>query len=274
MGMMERKNRYRGVNAHLMSRLQHEGGFQSFHSLFIAKLTFALNKVLPEQYWAKSEDTLSILQTFGNGKPIHRTVVPDVSLREAAAVQSSTGAAVDIVPSLYVDAPQPQDIRRPLSTVIYHTLEGKPVSVIELLSPSNKRGDRERSEYREKRYLLTRSGLALTEIDLLHEMPSIIDDLPPYPLDPSAHPYYIAISPAYGSSKTAVFWVGLNQPVPTLPIPLGENETVLCDFDQVYQETFEEGRFGYEVDYTQEPPHMQSYSPADQAQIHTVMEGK
>src|SRR5688572_13293980 len=55
------KNQYRGINAHLHSFWQSEGGWDSFHSSHITYLTAALKaKLLPKGYTAESQQSLQI----------------------------------------------------------------------------------------------------------------------------------------------------------------------------------------------------------------------
>ena len=67
--------------------------------------------------------------------------------------------------------------------------------------------------------------------------------------------------------QTDVFRFGINQPIPTIALPLLASESVVCDFDAVYQYTFNEG-FAGEVDYNLEPLRMETYSAADQSRIY------
>ncbi len=99
----------------------------------------------------------------------------------------------------------------------------------------------------------------------------MIEGLPPYPDDLSATPYYIAVTDPRTHDQTAIYRFGIDQPMPTLHIPLLSDEFIPCDFNQVYQETFEDGRFGEEVEYQHDPPHMNTYSPPDQQKIREVM---
>ncbi len=161
---MAKKNLYHGVNAHLMSFYQNERGYKSFHAAFVSKLTFYLNRFLPEQYRAVPEDTLQILRTLGNGRLALKTLSPDVAVRETDSGKKSIHPSGAAMPDLYVPLPAVQENKEPLSVVIYEQRREKPVTVIEVLSPGNKIGTEKRAEYQEKRYLITRAGVALVEL--------------------------------------------------------------------------------------------------------------
>lgn len=127
----------------------------------------------------------------------------------------------------------------------------KPVAVIEMLSPSNKISGEGRKEYIEKRYLITQSKIVLVEVDLPHESRSVTDLI--------------------RHDKTAIYRFGVNQPIPKIPIALLHDDVVVCDFDKVYQETFEKGLFGAILQENNEPVRMSAYSSTDQQKIRAVM---
>ena len=58
------KNQYRGINAHLHSFWQSEGGWDSFHTNHIADLMRLINTALPTGYVANIEQSLQI-RRFG-----------------------------------------------------------------------------------------------------------------------------------------------------------------------------------------------------------------
>ncbi len=266
---MAEKNRYQGVNAHLMSYLQNEDSYTGFHNLFIAILATTLNRQLYGQYRAKTEGSLRILKTLGNGQPLLKIVRPDVMLREKSTPTSQNLAASTVQPTQLLDMPELEDTDKPLSVVIYES--HKPVTVIEVVSPNNKIGTEKRGDYQEKRYLITRLGISLIEIDFLHETRSVIEGLAAYPNDPTSTPYYIAITDPAHNDKTAIYKFGINELIPTLNIPLLGDDVIACDFDKVYQQTFEDGVFDDDVNYAVVPARFSSYSPPDQHKIRDVM---
>jgi Protein of unknown function (DUF4058) len=88
------------------------------------------------------------------------------------------------------------------------------VTVIELLSPSNKRPGPDREQYLAKRRRLFASWVNLVEIDLLRAGPQLpMEDLQPCD-------YYALVS-RYGDRPSAGVWpIRLREPLPKVPIPL------------------------------------------------------
>jgi hypothetical protein len=167
-----------------------------------------------------------------------------------------------------------------LNAVVIHVAEdnslGRPVTRIELLSPTNKPPGEGYRQYREKRNATLRSGVSLIEIDYLHQTQSPIWSLPSYPdREAGAQPYNITVNdprPSLdkGLSKTYAF--GVDDPIPIIEIPLAGNDHLVFDLMVVYNETFERTRF-YQavVDYEQPPLALDTYSPVDQERIEARM---
>lgn len=268
---MAEKNWYQGVNAHLMSYHQNYTGYKGFHNNFVTYLSGHLNEMMGGRYRAATEDTLKILQTLGAGDPFSKITYPDISVREQSRQSPFATVGVGVVPDLYLPAPKVAEGTEPLAVAIYEKDLMKPVAVIEMLSPSNKISGEGRKEYIEKRYLITQSKIVLVEVDLLHESRSVIDDLPHYPHEPNSTPYYLAVTDLSRHDKTAIYRFGVNQPIPKIPIVLLHDDVVVCDFDKVYQETFEKGLFGAILQENNEPVRMSAYSSTDQQKIRAVM---
>ena len=65
----------------------------------------------------------------------------------------------------------------------------------------------------------------------------------------------------------------VDQVLPTVEIPLSNDDVFTLDFGSVYNQTYESLKaFSYRVDYDQVPDKFDSYSPEDQKRILAVME--
>ena len=279
-GVRSIRNQYRGINAHLHSY------WQSFHGNHIADLLRALRAVLlPMGYTADLESSLQV-------RRLDRTIdepESDVTIFDSHPVRPLLPITQRIsTPDLLV-LPVPEALQEPplserefMAIAIYKLVhrgrdQGTPVAWIELLSPSNKGGSQDAAIYREKRSQLIHSGLVFVELDYLHESGSTLGRLATYRVrrrqaaETDAHPYRIAIidpRPNFDEGKAYIAEFNVDEPIPTLTIPLNENDTLSFNFDQPYQKTYTETLYGLElVDYSQLPQHFDRYSPADQARI-------
>lgn len=273
------KNLYKGVNPHLHSRFQRGTddliNFRPFHSDHITNLSQTLNRLLPHPYRAISEQTLQVTAHPGS-KPTQP--IPDVTIFNRAPTRRDLGGLAALAPSVTWDAAVEEtlfdDEPHELSAVlIYQKVDmqrGIPVARIELLSPSNKLGGSYYYAYLKRRRECLQSGLPLVEIDYLHESGSPVVGLPAYPNDPNSYAYHVIVSdPRYPPTVKSVWAYGftVDAPIPTVIIPLAGDDTVTLALDEVYQYTFEAGKWGDEVDYLIPPERLATYSPADQAHI-------
>jgi hypothetical protein len=125
------------------------------------------------------------------------------------------------------------------------------VTVIELLSPSNKRPGPERLQYLAKRAAVLSSPAHLVEIDLLRGGPP----LPAIGTRPEG-PFSVIISRS-GDRPQAGFWpIGLRDRLPVVPIPVHpEDPPARLDLKAALHKVYDEGGFAYLLyDGEPEPP--------------------
>jgi hypothetical protein len=153
----------------------------------------------------------------------------------------------------------------PLQSV-RHQHHGEPLVRLELLSPANMSGGSYAYAYAQSRLKSLLAGSTLVEIDYLHEYTSPVPNLPHYPDHPAAQAYVITLSHPVKATLD-VYFFGLQDPIPTIPIPLAGSEIVNVNFNEPYQFTWAKSRFWAYLDYTDLPLRFASYRPADQAVI-------
>lgn len=275
-------NLYRGVNPNLNSLLQTPGTdsepslWGAFHATHLAHLADFLNQQLPPGYAAYTEQSLQVRGIeWGEDEPVekHRPR-PDVSIFQ----QQPSGVAVPAPTWQAAITETITELKRPTAVVIRYQEQpprlGQIVTRIELLSPSNKPGGGHASAYETKRIETLETGIPLIELDYLHETPAVIHTLPVYPDDPASHPWTIALSdprPVWQKGKVLVYGTHVDEPLPIAPIPLANGETLLFNYDPVYQYSFRARRYASLIDYSIPPVRLHTYSPADQAKIHQRM---
>ncbi|MFA0761173.1 MAG: hypothetical protein HZLCBSQH_001277 [Candidatus Fervidibacterota bacterium] len=132
---------------------------------------------------------------------------------------------------------------------------GELVTVIELLSPTNKRkGGFGWHEYLSKRHEVLFSQVHLVELDLLRggeRMPmkerkgTMTGD------------YRVLVSRWEWRPKAVAIGWSLREPLPTIPVPLeGQDEWVTLNLQEVFTTVYERGGYRYLLDYSRavEPP--------------------
>ncbi len=174
--------------------------------------------------------------------------VPDVGLMRTASGGAITGGGTGSAAPLVLEALTPVPIPQ-ITIEIRDVARRRLVTAIELLSPTNKRGDGRR-EYERKRRQLLRSTAHLMEIDLLRvgrRFP-VAQELPPVP-------YFVFLSRAERRGQVEVWPIPLDQPLPTVMVPLlPEDPDVPLDLQAALSHIYD--LYGYDdlLDYSRPPP--------------------
>lgn len=145
-----------------------------------------------------------------------------------------------------VEVPLPEEVRERYLEV-RDQVTGEVITIIEILSPSNKIAHRRR--YLRKRLAILGSDTGLVEIDLLHAgMP-----MPMKGNLPRSH-YRILISRAADRPKAEALLFNVQQPIPDVPIPLrpGEKEPLL-PLNELLHRVYDAGGYDLMVDYSRPP---------------------
>jgi hypothetical protein len=173
-------------------------------------------------------------------------IYPDVIVSKVAEQSEAYGSTVTLIPSpIQIATIIPA--RVPLVSIeIRDVAQRELVTAIEMLSPTNKRGE-EYHEYLDKRPRILYSTAHLIEIDLLRKGQRVPTQktLPPAP-------YFIFLSRAERRPIMDVWPVQLNMALPTIPIPLlpGDIEPTL-DLQLALNTIYEALNYDLSVDYTQ-----------------------
>lgn len=227
----------------------------SVHAELAAEIARQLTPRLAPRYVARAQKRFVVVRPeTEEGVAVTATALyPDDAVAEALPGPRgishggpAVGAAVLSVPLEMVTV-MPESV--PLVSVeIRDTAERRLVTAIEILSPTNKRGDG-REEYLEKRQRLLLSTAHLLEIDLLregHRVP-MRQPLPDFP-------YFVLLSRADRRPLTHVWPIALDQPLPTVPVPLRSGDAdVPLDLQLVFTRVYDMLRFDLTADYTRPP---------------------
>jgi hypothetical protein len=183
-----------------------------------------------------------------------RVYEPDVAIRAVSRRPHTSTAGIA---SQEASEVQTIEVRVPIEEIkieeTYLTVKELPgrklVTVIEALSPTNKKAKRPRREYLKKRRDLIRSRVNFIEIDLLRggtPMP-LVDPLP-------SNDYRILISRARPVRREIAHLFNWRTPIPAIQIPLLPEETEpVVDLNSILHSLMD--RAGYEIviDYRRPP---------------------
>ncbi len=235
------------------------------HDALAGQIRAELNASLPAPYYARLEMRPEVGVMEPGISP--RRIVPDVAVvRPPSPSVGGTVAVLDaprraISPSLEVAVPS-ESIRHAFVEVRDPTDGHHLITLIEIVSPSNKRRSEDRDAYFQKQREILDSDASLIELDLLRDGERLIAN----PLleevivgRDEALDYLVLVNRAWKRRSAVapyqVFRIRLAESLPCIPVPLreGQEETPL-DLQYVFQRAYDSGpyRRGM-VDYDQPP---------------------
>jgi hypothetical protein len=228
------------------------GLWRGFHTTFLVSLRAALVPLVRPKYFVEVEESVYIDPT---GDEPRLFAVADAAVIKPNANGSAGSTAVAVVAAPVTVRVPGVTTRKARRLVIRDGKSQDVVTVIEVLSPSNKVGGADRDKYLEKRNEVLTSAAHFVELDLLRggrRMP-----LRP----PPAGDYYALVSRAWQRPDMGLWPFGLRDPLPAIPIPLrpGEPEPLL-DLKPILDRAYDEA--GYEDRIYRTPPDP-PLSPAD-----------
>ncbi|QZZ19129.1 DUF4058 family protein [Leptothermofonsia sichuanensis E412] len=225
--------------------------WREVHKLLIAELARTLNSQLDPRYRVAVEERVyqdsdgSLLVGIPDDMVV-RSSPSDQSLPEEKI--STTVASTPVTVTL----PMPTTARE-WYLEVRRVRTREVITVIEILSPANKREGEGQREYLEKRQKILGSATHLVEIDLLRSGARM-------PLE-SAYPvsdYQILVSYSNQRPKAALYPFDLHTPIPQFPLPLRSNEDPevnepMVDLQTLLHQVYDLNRLDMEVDYRLEP---------------------
>jgi hypothetical protein len=179
-----------------------------------------------------------------------REIRPDIAIARTPLADESGGVALETVSvaatQYVVTVPSPQEE----SFIEIRLLPGHElVTVIEVLSPSNKRdGADGRQEYLKKRNEILRSKVHLVEIDLLRGGLRAPTD---QPLKAGTHNCVLVHRTSERPYAKAFEWT-VRERLPAIPIPLADGDPdASLDLQAAFAQVYERGGYDYLLDYQQ-----------------------
>ena len=232
-----------------------------FHDRLAAVISADLNTTLPEPYYARLEMRPEVGVILGEGVP--RRIVPDVVVVRRPAGPAPAAPVLD-TPRTQITEPVHLTIHT--EPIRHHFVEIRDaarghrlVTLIEIVSPSNKGPGPDREAYEEKQREVLHSDASLVEIDLLRAGERIL----PYAalrgaVEQLACNYLILVNRAAGRRRMAtdyeLYPVRLEEPLPCIPVPLrpGEQDVPL-DLQVMVSRAYAGGPYRRMIDYSQPP---------------------
>jgi hypothetical protein len=170
-------------------------------------------------------------------------------------------------------AVQPQQVTLPMPTEVKERyLEVREagtdavITVIEILSPKNKRKGKGRSIYEEKRQMILASLSHLVEIDLLRADPPMAMQDAEFMAD-----YRIVVSRHEVRPVADLYAFTIREPIPEFLLPLKtRSESVIVDLQTIVRGIYDRGGYAIRIDY-QQPVPPPALSEVDQQWVNELL---
>lgn len=226
--------------------------WEDFHTRYIAAIGDALVAAVRPSYvveierriYLETRDAFTPFQSFvadavltsggKRGKPLPNSVQP-VALLDA-----------NHVAPIRCTVPFPDEHRESFITIRRGATRDI-VTVIELLSPTNKRvGTDGYQTYSDKLTQLLKTGVHVVELDLLRGgQRTNIGGRP-------EGDYFALVSRAPCRPEAEIYGWWLDQPMPPIPIPLaGDDPDVILDLQAIFNMVYDRAGYDYSLDYQQ-----------------------
>jgi len=231
--------------------LEQSNFWPAFHNRLIVAIADRLGPELRPTYYIEVE-TRTYLD---DGESELLVGIPDAIVLSAKATPLQTERPLQIasggvqVQSKPVVLPMPVEVKERYLEVREVGTDAV-ITVLEVLSPKNKRNGKGRTTYEEKRRTILGSLSHLVEIDLLRaEMPMAmagVDELTNY---------RIVVSRSQTRPVAELYGFNLPEPIPCFLLPLkAESEAVLVNLQEIVNGVYDRAGYDLRIDYQQPPP--------------------
>jgi hypothetical protein len=218
----------------------------------VTYISDALNDQMPAELRARVEERIVLERPEGIGDGLY----PDVRVIEHRPVGEPAPTAGEGVATA-----EPIIVARGLEPLTEGFIEiidassgNKVITVIEVLSPTNKLPGEGRTAYLGKQRDVSHSDTSLVEIDLLrlgkHVVAVPLENIP----RAQRTRYTVCVCRAWKQDKAEVYPIRLQQRLPTVKVPLRRNDpNALLDLQALIEQCYRRGRYDGSLNYAADP---------------------
>jgi hypothetical protein len=225
--------------------LEQDDVWHDFHERFIPAAAARIEQQVGSEYIVKIDEHMYIHEQSAEQRRLLGRSDVYIAQRETSVAVASQAAAI-AAPAM-VELPA-VDVERQSFIELRDRRSRRLVTVVEVLSPSNKAPGPDRDQYLAKRARALATAAHFVEIDLLRawgRMPMI--DAPPCD-------YCVLVSRTEERPKAGVWPVQLRQPLPTIPVPLRPGDRdISLDLQALLHDVYDAAGYGKYV--YDDPPH-------------------
>ncbi len=220
------------------------------HTSLVTYARDQLQKVLPRDLRARVEERVVVSQWDRS-----RSLFPDVRVIETERVSRRArdgGTSIAVAEPLVIELADELETQRFIE--IREVSSGsRLVTVIEVISPTNKKPGEAQDQYLGKQQERCQAGVSLVEIDLLRAGDWIVA-VPIDALEPKVRtPYRLVVRRGWRRLQAEYYGIALSDRLPKIRVPLRPTDSdVPLDLQALVEQCYENG--GYDdIDYTRSP---------------------
>ncbi len=228
-----------------------------FHNTFLGYFREALHPAVAPRYFVRVEEHIYLRELDDDDDDTRRRAgISDLHVADREATRPAPGGTVVLTPP--ARAVLPRYTRERLTFLeVRDRNDRSVVTVIEMLSPSNKVPGLDRERFLDKRRGLLTSRANYVELDFLRGGPRLpLRSRPPCD-------YYAMVSRPDARPGADIWPIRLRLPLPVIPIPLRPGETEpLIDLQAVLHRTYDGGGYAQHIYFLPPDPPL---APPDDA---------
>jgi hypothetical protein len=226
----------------------------SVHDRLITYTADTLNALMPSGYVANIGERLYVVEP-------DREIYPDVAVREHPLARrpndqgrGKSAVALASDPSWELSI-GPDEVRETFIAIVPVLAQGGVVTIIEILSPTNKTAGEGRRLYRTKQREVLSSPTHLLEIDLLRQGEhTVAAPQRERLLRRGPYDYLVTLSRGGQRAICSVWAFTLRQRLPRIRVPLtGNDPDVVLDLQALFDHVYDAGAFARQMDYSRDP---------------------
>jgi hypothetical protein len=242
--------------------IENDDVWMDFHNAFILTARNALVGQAGPEYIVKVEQQVYIHEVPDEGRTLlGRSDVSVAGMRDRPRQEQSGAATLDA--PAYAWLPPSVDFERQSFLEIRDRRSRDLVTVLELLSPTNKRPGPDREQYLAKRRQFLYGNVHFVEIDLLRGGPRLpLEELP-------SCDYYVMVSRVSDRPRVGLWPVMLREKLPDIPVPLlPPDPDARLDIQAIVHQVYDSAGYAHHIYSNQPQPPL---SPADAEWVQSVL---
>jgi hypothetical protein len=222
--------------------LEHPNVWHDFHGILVTLMRLDLAEQLRNRYQVRMDDNVYIHEIETDERNLVGRPDVFVTSKSAATKTDAAASAALLEAPVRGEVPIVVDVLREHFIEIRDRDERRLVTVIELLSPSNKDVGEDRSVYLGKRRKYLRTDVNLVEIDLLRRGRRVpVRNLP-------RCDYCIVITPGSERPNAGMWPLSIRDRLPNFPVPLlPQDEAARIDLQSMVETAYDRGAYSSDL---------------------------